>query len=59
MYSSYNICKVITFTNLIMLMVDIKNGSYSMTFSGMSFMHTSTDITNILEIFSIQEGGGG
>jgi hypothetical protein len=57
-YSSHNICKVITFTNLIMLMVGVKLGNYSMTSSGMTFIHISNDISNILEIFRIQEGGG-
>jgi len=42
-----------------MPMADIKRDSYSMTSSGMSFMHISTDISNILEIFRIQKGGGG
>jgi hypothetical protein len=42
-----------------MLMVGIKHGSYSMTTNGVSFIHISTDISNILEIFRIQEGGDG
>ena len=39
----------------------MKCGNYSMTSSGMSFIHISTEISNFLEIFRIQEerwGGG-
>ena len=61
-YSSHDICKVITFTNLIMLMVDVTLGNHSMTSSGMTFIHISTEISKFLEIFRIQEewreGGG-
>jgi hypothetical protein len=49
-YYSHNFCKVITFTNVIMLMVDVKCGVYSMTSSGMAFICISTEISSLLEM---------
>jgi len=45
-----------------MLMVDVVLGNYSMISSEMTFIRISTEISNFLEIFRIQEewreGGG-